>query len=328
MRSQIGSIKAWLIFIFVVILAFAALYYFRSIEKVPTEQPEEITGEVKPSKEFALEEMTEAEKKQMDDEALSGAITSGSIEDCEKILDEKLRNQCLDTLGYAAILASGDEKQCEKLNNESLRKQCLDKIYYSEAMDTMDSDLCQKISDQALKQQCIDQIQSVLGRNAESEADCESISDPVLKQECLDNFYYSSSIKELDEGSCSNITNSDLRERCSKTIAQNIKVIEIAEKQQAEKPKSTEEVLEACDNLSGEQAQNCKDKANYDLAFEKKDLSYCNYIADAESKQECLDTQSDSINQFYLRQATATGNSALCDKITNASLKTLCNDSL
>ncbi len=328
MRSNKGGIIAWLIFILVIVIAFGTLYYFRSISPtIPTDGTEVSEEVITPKKKFTTKEISEEKKAEIDSAALEDALSTGSIEDCEKITyDDALKQKCLDSLGYAVILRSGDEIQCEKLFDKELKQQCLDKIYYSDAMDTMDTSLCKKISDESLKQRCLDQIQVIMGKNAESTEDCDSILDIALKQECLNNYYYSSSIKELDEESCDNITNSQLRDLCTTAIADNLKADDVAEKELAVMPQTTQEVLVTCDNYQGEQSQECKDDANYELAFEEKDISYCNRILDTSKQKECIDKQGDSINQYYFRQGTTYGDASMCEKITNTSLKILCLD--
>jgi len=329
MRSKQGGIKAWLIFILIIVIAFGALYYFRSVAPESTEEPVTVEEVKMPKKKFTKKTISDEKKIEMDTVAMENAIEGGNVDDCEKITyDEDLKKQCQDGLGYAEILRSGDESACEELHNEDLKAQCLDKIYYNEAMDNMDTSLCNKISNDELKQRCLDQIQVVMGKDAESAEDCESISDSTLKQECLNNYYYTSSIEALDEESCDNITNIKLKESCSGTVTQNKEVAELIEDQKAAEPLTTKELLSDCDNYDGDDADNCKDDKNYELALEEKDISYCDRISDVTLQKECVDKQGDSINQFYFRQGMALGSSKLCEKITNTELKTLCLDSL
>jgi len=110
-----------------------------------------------------------------------------------------------------------------------------------------------------------------------------------------------------------------LKERCTITITQNIEMIAKAEEYKQEVPKTTQEVLETCDD------QECKDLANYNLALEKKDLSYCNKIVDSDLKETCIRQQSEMLDQFYLRMATVKGDKSVCSKIINQSLRDLCN---
>lgn len=308
----------------IVILLLGALYYFRTLQKPAGEQA---VVTPKPGKGFATQELTPEQKEALDNKTMNEALMAGTIADCDKILDEALRKECYDNFNLAAILKSGDEKQCEKLNDPALKEQCYDQIYFSAATSGLDQTLCEKIKDTAMKQNCINQIQAVLGRTAKSETDCATISDANLKQQCLDNFHFASSIEKLDEQGCSTIADLNLKGRCSQTVTQNIKVMEIAKKQAAAAPKTTTEILASCDKL-GSESTRCKDDANYNLAFEKMDLGYCGKIVDAQKKDTCYKDQSEALNRFYLRQALATRNAQLCDKISADDLKTLCKNSI
>jgi hypothetical protein len=328
MRSEKGGIKAWLVFALVIVIIFGGLLYIRSISKKAPEA--EVTEVGKPSKPFAKPpELTEEEKKQVDSEAMGSALLSGSFEDCDKITyNEELKQKCYDNLYYTEALKSGDETLCAKIGDEALKQKCYDKVYYSAAMDAFDSDLCEKIKDESLKQSCTDQLGAIMGRTAKSASACDSIVTSRLKQECLNNYYFSSSIDALDKTGCENIMDTRLKDRCTATIDQNIEVLERSKTYTAEQSKTAEETLEICDSMGGDSAQNCKDEANYTLAFEKKDLSYCNKIIDSARQQECYKEQTENLDQFYLRQAMAERNTSVCNKIINTALKSFCTDSI
>lgn len=328
MNSRKGSVKTWVIFIVLILIAFGLLYYFQQIRKPAEEEPAPPAPTVKeepapvpkkPRKEFAVDELTEAEKKEVDYESLNIAMQSG--EGCENIkFDPELRQQCEDQLLLDDALRRGNENLCNQIENEVLRTQCLDQIYLSRATQEFDAELCKKIIDEALKQSCFDRLQSVLGRMAASAESCDVIKDPILKQSCLDNYYFSSSIDSLDTESCENIKDSSLKERCSKTIEKNIEVVQMTQQAITREYKTTAEKLEICTTDS------CKDEANYDLAYEKKDLSYCNLIIDSQKQSECIRVQSANINSYYMKKATSKKDVSLCNKITDQSLRTSCID--
>ena len=128
----------------------------------------------------------------------------------------------------------------------------------------------------------------------------------------------------MSEDSCENISDSSLKSRCAETVVKNIQVEEIAKTQVITKYKSNEEKLGECDQLSGDSAESCKDDANYNLALEKKDISYCNEIKDSDKQSNCIKVQSGSINNFYLRQAIARKDPKLCDKILDEGVRKTC----
>ncbi len=325
MRYKKGGIKAWLVFATIIVIALGALLYVRNVYIKPSVPLQEKAEEAKkPSKPFATEELSTEQKAIMDSSALSDAMLSGDIAVCEQIkYDEVLKKKCLDNINYALILNSGDEKQCEKLYDETLRQQCYDKIYFAAAMDSFDSSLCEKIKDDTLKENCVNQLKAVMGRTADSASDCDSITDNFLKQQCLDNFYLSSGTKNLDEATCDNIKDAQMKERCTGSIAQTNKTVEAAKKiAETQKPKTVKEVLATCET------QKCKDDANYNLAFQEKNLSYCSKISDPAYQQQCIKDQTEYLDQYYLRIATLKKDATYCAKISNSALKTICTNNI
>ncbi|MBN1258954.1 hypothetical protein JXA05_04330 [Candidatus Peregrinibacteria bacterium] len=327
MLSKKGGIKVWILFLLIIALLLGLLFYLRSKTIGPS--PEGAAEPAKPSKGFVEIELTPEQKKEVDNAALSQALLSGSAEDCEKITwDEALKKQCLDAANFADILRGGDEKQCEKLHDPKMKQDCYDKIYQASAKDTLDIALCEKIANEALKQNCKDTLLALMGRKASSVQDCDAIQDPALRKNCRDSYFFEASVDSLDEANCDRIGDAATKDRCVATIVQNKKVIAEAQSQAVREYKSGTEILSGCDKFSGEAAIACKDEANFDLALEKKDLTYCNTIVDAVLKNKCVNEQGANINRFYLRQAVAKKNPTLCGKITNEETRSLCLQSV
>ena len=331
-----NNLKTLLLFIVFTLVILGALILLKDCSqegKLPTYSGgEDSSDEDETSKPFAVEELTPAQKAERDSNALKDALFSGDTEDCESILyNQEMKERCLDNVNYAKIIKTGDEKQCDVLFNKELRQKCYDDIYFIAAVDSLDVTLCEKIKDETVRSDCTSQIRVVLGRTAESAEGCDSISDPMLKQECLNNYYLSEGINQLDETSCDNIEDATLKERCSKTVTDNIKVVE-ASKEAAELALTTavssESLLENCNLYPADKAVICKDRIYYDLAFERKDIAYCNKVIDATKKQSCVKEQTEKLDQYYLRQAMSKKTPSLCDKISNTSVKSLCLDSI
>jgi hypothetical protein len=334
MGSQKGKILSWVIFILLLLAVFGGLLYFQKSKTPSPEAGETVTEKqpvieedqvkvTQPRKKFAVPELSEEEKREQDNKAFRDALLSG--EGCDVIeFDPELKQRCEDTLTYDEALRKKDEKLCETIEDEALKQECLDRVYLTLAVADSDVELCRKIKDEILKQSCLDQIQALAGRTAESAAACDVIQDANLKQTCLDNFYYTSSTENLSEATCENIQDSDLRERCSKTVAKNIEVAEITKVQAERTYQTSEEKMEGCDALEGEEAQFCKDEANYTLALEEKDLSYCNLIDDQTLQTKCIQVQGAAINKYYLRMATAKKDASLCVKILDEALRSTC----
>ena len=324
MRQQKGKILSWIIFIFLLLIVFGALIFYQKISEAPeaTEVIQE-EAERKLPKGFAIPELSEEEKENLDNDAFGKAMQSG--EGCEEIkYDEELKQACSDTLLYNSGIQKNDERLCEKIKDSDLKNKCFDYIYSNIAAKTFDEDLCNKIKHLELKQNCLDRIQASFGRTAKSTETCEVVEDENLKQNCLDDFYFSHSIENLSPESCENIVDIELKERCTKTVAKNIEVIEISKTQVVREYQTSEEKLAGCDQLSGVSADICKNEANYNLALEKKDLSYCNAITDTDKQNQCIRVQGANINNYYLRQATSKKDPSLCSKVLDEGLRTIC----
>lgn len=318
------KIITWIILVLIIVICFGALFYFKK-DKTPV-TPAEVAEEIKrPSKSFAKKELTPEEKENLDNSALNEALKTGGANSCAQIkFDEKLRKQCEDGINFTKFIKGGNEHDCQKLHDANLRQQCFDKIYYNAAIEDQSIKLCEKINDTTLKQNCLDKVQAYLGRNAKNADDCKAIINPQLKQNCLDNFYLSKSVKSLEVDKCKNINDAELQKECTQTVKHSIKVKEENKKYAVREYKSNTEMLTECDKLNDEKSDKCKDDANFNLALEKKDLSYCNAIDDEDKKQKCIGEQSNNISRFYLRQAIVKKDSSLCNKITDVSLRQTC----
>ncbi|MBN2096770.1 hypothetical protein JW752_05275 [Candidatus Peregrinibacteria bacterium] len=321
MPPQKGKILNWVLFLLFIVAVFGVLVFLQKRAGAPeaplTPPPVAEEGPGKPGKEFATPQLTEREKKRMDNEALSKAIQTGA--GCEAIqFDAEARQQCEDTLAYNEALKKNDEKLCRQISDEVLKIKCLDALYSRLAIQALDAELCRKIDDEVLQQECLDRIQATFGRTAKSAATCEGIEDKTLRQSCLDNFYYSRSVETLSKESCNQIISAELKDRCVKSVAKSTEVLEVAKAQTVRTYQSHEETLKTCTTDA------CKDDANYNLALVKKDLSYCNAITDEDRQGQCIKTQTVSINTYYLRMAMSKKDASLCDKILDSTLRSAC----
>lgn len=327
-----NKFKMWVIPILIAFLAVGALVYFRGkpsetqIKEPGTMTEEEETGSG--PKGFAKPpEPTLQQKAKMDADAMVDALHSGELAGCQKITwSEEKRKICEDNINYASILESGNEEQCKKLNDETLRIHCYNRLYMTQAVDSKDPAICEKITDAALKQMCLDQVQMIVSRFAKSVTDCSVISSAPLRKQCEDNFYMQSSTKSLSVEGCSSISNQQLLAQCKKTVTNNIQVKEQSRKaaENAAVAKTLREILALCDDLTGTKATTCKDAIYPQLAFDEKNLSYCDKISDPDKTSECRKDQGDKINAYYLRQSLASNDKTLCNQILDAEVKQLC----
>ncbi len=317
-----GKILSWIIIITIIVGFFGTLVYFQGRKTGETPAGKTIIKQTKKPKGFASPNLSAEEKVKTDNLALNQALIDGK--NCEQIqYDSKVKQSCMDALNYNSAIQKNDDNLCKKISDTQLQSKCLDLVYLNISLNTLNTNLCSKITDSKVKQNCSDQIQAMLGKNAKSAGSCTTIKNLTLKQNCLDNFYHSNSINNLKVENCSKIKDSDLKDRCTKTIKKNIEVINLTKKQTVTYKSNTNK-LKTCDKLSGDSKNACKDETYYNLAAEKKDLSYCNFIQNNTSKTKCIKTQTASINSYYLRQAIFKKDSTLCGKVLDASLKATC----
>ena len=327
MRINKGKILSWVIFAILILMVFGLLLFMQSIretEKAPSEtRIEKETKITQPRKEFAVTEVAQDEKESRDNDAFNNALLRG--EGCENIqYDAELRQLCFDTLAYNEALRKNDENICGQISDEKLRAQCYDQVYLSLALKNFDESLCEKIKDLSVKRNCQDQILVVSGVPVKNSADCDAISDAYLKQMCLDTYYFEASVGDLDEAGCERIKDVKLKERCMNTVVKSAQIIESSKKQAVRTYQTAEEKLKSCNEMTGDNMDACKNEANFSMAGEKKDISYCNNITDSEIRANCVTTQSVTINGYYLKQAIRLQNVSLCDKILDSSLRSTC----
>ena len=328
MRSQKGKITSWIIFAVIIVVIFGLLVFLQSKQATKKEEAsvgitKTVTKVSKPRKKFAIPEVSEEQKKEQDKKAFNDALLFGK--GCDTIkYDSELKQICLDTLAYNDALQKKDETLCEKIVDSEIKTKCYDQIYLSIAISESDTKFCDKIENSEIKQNCLDQLLAFSGRTLKSAAECNAIKDIKLKQTCLDGFYFENSINNMTKDSCGLVKNKELRERCENTIEKKVEVAEATQKQIVGTYQTVEEKLEECGSMTGQKATDCNDKVNFSLAQKNKDISYCNSISDSSSKSDCIEINSASINNFYLKQATLNSDPSLCNKILDSELRTSC----
>ena len=199
----------------------------------------------------------------------------------------------------------------------------------SNAVDQANSELCNKITDEAQKKMCLDQVLMIVSRKAKNISDCDAIASERLRKQCEDNYHLKNSAEKMDESECNNISDPQMAERCRVTVAKNIQVKEESKKaaENATTVKSPQEILNLCANLSENKVTICKDAVYPQLAYDEKDLSYCEKISDKNKVEECIKEQGQRINTYYLRQAIAQHDKNLCGYILDDDLKQVCQNS-
>lgn len=273
-------------------------------------------------------ESTAQEKAASDQKALAGALHSGALEDCEKIqYDETLKQSCLDRLNYALILKSETKTGCDRIEDAELKQLCQNKTYLFLASEETNELLCDRIADPALLTKCKDNVAYAVARQTPTEAGCTQLASEENKTKCLDNYYLKESTQTQNPTNCAKLSNQGLQSECRRVVTENQEVAQASQEAEINKKiiRSTFELLELCDTVDDPNQQSiCKNTLYPRLAFEQKDLSYCDKITDGELAQSCKKEQEQALNEYYLRRAQAEKDPSVCESITSSDLKALC----
>lgn len=330
MNSFFERIKTWLLPIMIVILVLVGLIYLQKSFDLPAIFVSDGTEEnAKNPKGFAKSKnMSENEQLAQDQAALNGALHSGALSDCEKIIyNPELKKTCEDQLIYAQSLREENVTGCEKIEDNELKKLCENKAYFSTASDENNPLICQKISDSVLQVKCQEEINFSLAKSANTQEACDRVTSLDYKMKCLDNYFLKQTAQTEDATGCSKLSTQNLQQECTKVISQNKQVALSSQKADAAKKviRSTLELLSLCDSVADTNQQtSCKNTIYPRLAFEEKDLNYCQKIIGTELVQSCLSQQGQALDEYYLRKAKAEDESTWCEKISSEPLKSLC----
>jgi len=329
------KLKLWLIPGLIVIIAIAGLFFLR--DRIPEIEISNVVVNVETSEEtnkpkgFAKPvEPSLQEKSANDSSSMADALRSGNINDCDEITwDKELKQKCIDNLIYAASIHSNDETECKKIQNDILKQQCYNKVYLNVAVDEQSLEICDNISDAVIKKLCNSQVHALLARNSSDINSCNEIDSGYLRDNCQDNYYLKSSAESHDDNTCNNIKDPNSKQQCIETVKNNIAVIEankIAIKNRSNR--TTQDLMDICNSLSGDRAIKCKDMVYPKLAMEEKDISYCDKISDSILASKCKEQNNQNIDQYFIRQAIASNDISFCEKISSEIIQTTCKNSI
>lgn len=330
MNSFFGRIKAWFFPILVVVLILVGLAYLQKKFDLQTIfLTDNGTQNGSRPKGFAsAPPLTENEKINQDQLALNGAMHSGAVSDCEKILfDLDLKKRCLDQLNYSLIGNSIDPSGCEKIQDAELLHLCQNKTYLLAASQEKNPRLCEKISDDAIKAKCLESIDFNLAKATNTKEACDQIKSADYKTTCLDRYYLKETAASQNTSDCKKLSSPSLKDQCQKVITQNKAVATASQKADQTKKiiRSASEQLTLCESIQDlSQQTTCKDSIYPRLAFEEKNLTYCQKISQPALVQSCLKEEGSALDESYLRTAISQKDSTACEKISSAALKEMC----
>ncbi len=334
MNSFTERIRHWFLPILLVILLLIVFGYYQS--KISTTAPS-ITQKVqeqeqeKSKKGFAKpKELTVTKKAASDNEGMSVALRSGAVSDCDRIkYDDELKQLCIDQINYANSVKADDESGCNLIEDEILQDLCNNKVYFTIGIQNRDSAVCEKITDENLKFRCLEQVTAGLAKESGSIEDCNLINSEKLKINCRDNVTLKSVADTKDTADCEKFSSQSMQEQCKTVVTQNALVAQASKDAAVSKKiiRSNDELLAICDSLNGNQESDCKNAIYPKIAFDEKNLTYCNNISDESLAEDCKAQQGQAIDEFYLRSSIASGSKDPCQQISNSALKEVCINS-
>lgn len=280
----------------------------------PNYTPEELTEE-------SFKEELETEPQQgsalEDEKAITLAVRTGEVELCQEINDEPMQQECEDNLNYPQFIQEGNPSECQSLHSPTLQQNCLDTLSYQKAIENRNRKQCEVIEDETLQDRCLTQLQSPEG--------CDSIENPNQKTDCEDQEKMGEAISEQNTQKCESIQNEILKDQCLSTIennqAQANQISQESDEEEVSSILNQNDPLKRCELLINKAKQTCEDEVYFDLAFEEKNLIYCNQIKDETMKNRCRSQQQAAIDQYYLK---VSANRSDCQLISNEELEELC----
>ncbi|MEK7158287.1 MAG: hypothetical protein AAB733_01810 [Patescibacteria group bacterium] len=130
------------------------------------------------------------------------AVPKATLELCEKIQDQKAKDQCFSSLAEV----SGDKAVCEKMTDPLERGSCLTKI----AVRNQDVALCNEAKIPTERDRCVKSV----AEGTLNVAICQQIADPTAKDSCV----FTVAARRRDPLQCTQIQNEDQKAACEQLL--------------------------------------------------------------------------------------------------------------
>ena len=172
-------LKIILLLIVVVVLVFVASYFFNKRNQENTE-----SKEIQARKDsLPVEVLDDLTVEQLDvlNEPTKKIVLESKKEHCEKIENEKMKENCLEMIKLSQAIFLEDEILCEQLDTQ--RDNCLSNIAFNKD----DIDICEKISDQRRKQACFDEIYIQRASGLNSIELCDRVEEEFKQKMCIED---------------------------------------------------------------------------------------------------------------------------------------------
>ena len=188
--------------------------------------------------------------------SLAQAFTQGETSECEQLLGNDERQNCLDQLTYALTLKQANLLGCQNIEDQQLKNVCQDKINYKMAL-TGDPKVCQSISDVKLKSRCLDETKLLLA----TEKNCKSIQSQALRVACDEALKMQAAIEKQSKKLCQTLTEPSTQNRCKQAVEQNQRITTqvTTDHQERQATSSVEAALKYCEALPQEKIAPCKE---------------------------------------------------------------------
>ena len=112
------------------------------------------------------------------------AVQANRKDYCEKIKDDdKLKNECLNSIDYMNISWGSDPNGCSTLSNKTLEENCYQE-YFVKLNSTQD---CEIVKEAARKTQCLNLVNKRLAIVFNKPEACNAITDNKMKLDCKAN---------------------------------------------------------------------------------------------------------------------------------------------
>lgn len=146
-------------------------------------------------------------------------LHAGAAEDCNKITDTSVKEECV--LRFQARDKLLNDGLCQEINDVAVRDSCEDQLLISKAVSTGDATVCREVKNVADREACkrsVEQkIQLEWAQQAAEQGDtksCAIIIDQALKAKCEDKANFQAMRTYKDIGFCEKIVDAELKALC------------------------------------------------------------------------------------------------------------------
>lgn len=242
-------------------------------------------------------------------------VRSWDVEKCNVLIDVK-KTDCIDAISYNKAIDLLKYEECETIVNETSKKECVDKVskaLYDSVGTVAD---CKKIRDASLELMCVKRFTSAADIK-NGLASCISITDKKLSTQCLDEYYLQQvrSKQTNDLGICDKITNILWKRECRILINQN-NVTSVV---------NNSTIGETAKVVCSGNAYCMKQKIVAEWS-KTGSITSCSAITDANMRKVCADEINAIAMKSFFNDALAKKDPNLCDKITDDNMVKRCKE--